>query len=182
MGRVIVGLSGKAGAGKDTVADLLVARHGFRKFAFGRSVKDACAAVFSFSHEQLYGSQQAKNSVDPAWGYSPRQAMQALGDALRGALDSDVWVKSLARQIELSGCDRVVICDVRYRNEIDWLVQQGGVAIRIERPSSLSGNEAAHQSEIALDSFSGWDYIIRNESSIDRLTADVDNITKQRKW
>ncbi|QBC44433.1 hypothetical protein [Iodobacter fluviatilis] len=37
--RIIIGLSGLAGAGKDTVADFLLAQHDFTKMAFGDALK-----------------------------------------------------------------------------------------------------------------------------------------------
>ena len=43
---VIICLSGKAGAGKDTAADVLVKRYAFRKMSFADPLRDLCSRVF----------------------------------------------------------------------------------------------------------------------------------------
>ena len=52
---MIVGLVGLIGAGKGTVADLLVDRHHFIKESFANSVKDSCAVVFGWDRAMLEG-------------------------------------------------------------------------------------------------------------------------------
>ena len=47
----IVLLSGWIGAGKDTVADLLVKHHGFQKFSFAKDLKDETAKEFGIPRE-----------------------------------------------------------------------------------------------------------------------------------
>ena len=43
---MIVGLVGFIGAGKGTIADLLVERHNFIKESYANSLKDACSIIF----------------------------------------------------------------------------------------------------------------------------------------
>lgn len=52
---MIVGLVGFIGAGKGTVADLLVERHDFFKESFANSLKDACSSIFGWNREMLEG-------------------------------------------------------------------------------------------------------------------------------
>ena len=42
---VLIGLSGWARSGKDTIADHLVKNHNFKKLSFGQKVKDALYAL-----------------------------------------------------------------------------------------------------------------------------------------
>ena len=46
MGSIIIGLTGLAGAGKDTVADTLVTHAGFRKIAFADALRQEVAGAF----------------------------------------------------------------------------------------------------------------------------------------
>lgn len=59
---MIVGVSGVAGAGKDTVSDFLVKNHGFAKVALADKVKRLAMDTFHFTPEQLWGSK--KNDID----------------------------------------------------------------------------------------------------------------------
>ena len=61
---MLIGICGKAGSGKDTVADLLVGRHGFAKVALADPLKRICREVFQFTDEQLWGPSEKRNAGD----------------------------------------------------------------------------------------------------------------------
>ncbi len=65
-GHLIV-LSGEAGAGKDSVADILVSDHGYEKFSLSDEMKVFVGRVFGFSDEQLRGPSHFRNTPDPRW-------------------------------------------------------------------------------------------------------------------
>ncbi len=50
---MLVVLSGKAGSGKDTVADYLVKNKYFTKISLADPIKRICSEYFDFSHEKL---------------------------------------------------------------------------------------------------------------------------------
>lgn len=75
---VIFGVSGKAGSGKDTVADMLVTHHGFKKIALADAMKRFLREVFDFSDEQLWGPSEARNAPDFRYCKSEHQALQSL--------------------------------------------------------------------------------------------------------
>ena len=45
---MIIGVTGFIGSGKDTIADLLVTNHKFKRVSFASSLKDAAANVFGW--------------------------------------------------------------------------------------------------------------------------------------
>lgn len=116
---MIIGLSGQARAGKDTVADFLVKNHGFVKIAFADEIKRICMRLWDFSEEQLWGD--LKEEPDERYplkqrllkGYYPeeinsgeylipRHAMQQIGTEVARAIDPDVWVRfgmNVAKQL-----------------------------------------------------------------------------------
>lgn len=53
MSPMLVGLVGRAGAGKDTVAEVLVARHGFRRMAFADKLKEILSDAFDVPIEHF---------------------------------------------------------------------------------------------------------------------------------
>lgn len=64
--KTVVGLGFSARVGKDTIADYLVAEHGFHKTSFATSLKEGIGrGVFGLNDDQLYGDK--KEVVDDFW-------------------------------------------------------------------------------------------------------------------
>lgn len=176
----IIGLSGRAGVGKDTAAKRLCVRHGFVSRAFAYPLKEAARNIFGFTDAQLNGN--LKEVVDEFWGKTPRKVMQLLGtDCVRKIIDDDVWIKSMERAIknprDLEGTGAInqgagiAITDVRFPNEAHAIRRWGGEVWRIERPIAAV---EAHVSETALDAFV-FDRVLKNPTgTIEALWALVD--------
>lgn len=71
-------LSGEAGAGKDSTADLLVDRFNYRKMSMSEEMKRFAMRLFGWSHEQLFGASHLRNAPDPKWA-RPCEACKATG-------------------------------------------------------------------------------------------------------
>jgi hypothetical protein len=198
---VIVGLVGFIGAGKGSVADLLVERHGFIKESFANSVKDAVSVVFGWDRALLEGdtpeSRAWREQKDDFWSkkfgkdFSPRLALQLMGtEAGRDVFHSDIWVHTVQRRCNDE--KNYVIADVRFPNEIDAIAESGGRIIRVKRGEDPNwydiaervnlvqidyNNEAksipAHYSEWAWIG-SPIDYTISNDGTFDELIKKVD--------
>lgn len=141
---VLIGLIGLKQSGKDTFADYLVANHHFRKLAFAEPVKKLCQTMFLLSEEQL-NDPVLKEKVDPRWGLSPRQMMQKVGtDMVRQMWDDDFWVKHMDMRLRKI-VDKVVVSDVRFPNEAQWIRDKGGLLVRIDDGREQSSD--AHSSE-----------------------------------
>lgn len=139
-----VGLSGKAGSGKDTAADYLVEKYGFVKFAFADPIKDGLQAMFNLDYEMLYGSLREAKLEDLQT--TPRIMAQTLGTEWgRNLIHPDVWVIALQRKITdyiestlaiTPDADiKIVVSDVRFENEASWIRQGlgGGIVVHVER-------------------------------------------------
>ena len=63
MSRILIGLSGKKGSGKDTVAEFLIKHHNFTRIAFADPIKDIGTAVFGWTHEQM-NDRELKEKID----------------------------------------------------------------------------------------------------------------------
>lgn len=61
---MIIGLSGFAGVGKDTIADCLVLQHGFVKMSVADPLKRAAMNIFSFTNGQLWGPSAMREQPD----------------------------------------------------------------------------------------------------------------------
>jgi hypothetical protein len=104
--RVILGMVGRAGSGKDTIADLLVYHHGFVKVALADPLKRICRNVYGFTDDQLWGPSSTRNAPDmryprpdppthwaPCPEYlTPRYALQRLGTEWGRACYENTWI------------------------------------------------------------------------------------------
>src|SRR6202044_3217734 len=61
---MIIGISGYAGTGKDTVADFLVRDFNFVRVALADPIKRIAKELFDFSDETLWGSSEKRNELD----------------------------------------------------------------------------------------------------------------------
>jgi hypothetical protein len=180
---MIIGLVGFIGAGKGTVRDTLVREHGYHGFAFADALKDAVASIFLWPRGLIEGDSEAsrafREKIDPWWsekfGYdvTPRLMLQKMGtEACRNNLSDNIWVSALEKRIQ--GYQDVVISDVRFPNEIDFIRSVGGKIIRVKRGDdpSLEAQQKMHVSETA------WNYvvpdaIIDNNGTLNDLAGNI---------
>jgi hypothetical protein len=123
---MLIGISGLAGTGKSTTADILVKNHGFVSVAFSDPLKRICRDVFDFTDDQLWGPSESRNAPDKRYqrgsinaGHmltdeglkefpdgkipqylSPRYALQRLGTEWGRDCYNDVWVEYAVRVYE----------------------------------------------------------------------------------
>ena len=188
---MIIGISGKAGSGKDTAAKMLevlyanpnisyedFANRKYKNFAdiqimhFADILKETVQALFGIGEWET-GTQEGKK-VTISWiGKTVRELLQEVGQGLRDAVDPNLWIKALFANTE--DWSNYIIADVRYPNELEAIKERDGVLIRIDRNSAGAGN---HSSEIALDDYNDWDVHIENNGSLESLFEAMRIFTK----
>ena len=90
---------------------------------------------------------------------------------------SSVSIASLS-QLESNSFPNWIISDVRFPNEADIIKNKGGILIKINRNTEIINN---HESEIILDNYTKWDYIIDNDDKIEYLIKKVREILIKEK-
>ena len=166
----IIGITGAAGAGKDTLADYLVEQHGFVKVSFAAALKDGLCAIFGWD-KSLLNDREWKERVLPDIGKSPRQLMQTIGTEWgRECVHKDLWL-ILARTRIASSAQSVVLSDVRFDNEAQLIRELGGSVWHLKR-SGIS-SVAAHSSETPVGE-TEEDIVVNNNGSVAELFALVD--------
>ena len=166
---MIIGIVGKAGSGKDTVAKFLgEQRDRVRAIAFAEPMKWFVKDVYDFSAKQMWGPSEERNAVDPRYGFSPRQAWQTLGTEWGRALYANTWVDlgmRRAKEHHRAGY-HVVITDCRFQNEADAIRAAGGQVWRVIRPSNSRVD--THLSETEQDTIAA-DIELINDGTLDDL-------------
>ena len=154
MSRILIGLCGYAGAGKNAVAEHLVVAHGFDVMAFAEPVYAGVAAALGMEVEDLERRDTKELPID--WlGMSPRALLQTFGTEWgRDMINPDIWVlvaeRRLAELQKRGGGERVVFTDTRFANEALWLQQSGGVLWEIY--GRRAADVRMHESEAGIPS------------------------------
>lgn len=178
----LIGLTGRAGAGKSAAGDYLFARYGFECVAFADAIKDVLAQLLQdrgadYAHLHEPGLKQLP--IAEMGGLTARHMMQTLGDWGR-ALAPGFWVAQLAHRIGLQhgGApvhDRIVVTDVRYPDEATWIAAHGGVVLRLQRDGcSLAAEQAAHSSEAHVQQLHAHVDLLNNGPTLYGLHALLD--------
>ena len=148
---MIIGLTGYAQSGKDSVANILVENYGYQRIAFADPIRDLLYATNPMLKEgyrvkglvDVYGWDRVKVDYPEA-----RRLLQELGVGARKVFGDMFWVKQALRQLEVEG--NFVITDVRYPNEAKAIREHQGSQIwRVKRSGVDAVN--SHESESAMD-------------------------------
>lgn len=166
---MLIGLTGPAGVGKDTVAAVLKSM-GWYQYAFAKPMKEMLAVVGL--HEPP--TREAKEAELPGLGFSYRKAAQRLGTEWARELHQDFWLMVAEKQIAFY--PKVVISDVRFENEAAWLRNMGGTIVHIiGRRTTVQGEEALHVSENGIMQ-RPQDKILENSGSLSLLAVNINTL------
>jgi len=174
---ILIGLTGYAGTGKDTVRSLLEQDHDFDGIAFADPIRDMLGVLLDSMEipRDWMIERDLKEQDIPSLGVSYRKMAQALGTEWGRALNSDLWLDIAAEKIRVCqqyGNPGVVISDVRFVNEAQWIKAQGGLIWKIIRPDVEPVRE--HVSEDLVASLP-YDYVIDNRGTVENLAMAVDS-------
>lgn len=175
--KILVGLAGPAGVGKDTAARFLVERFGLTQYAFAGPIKDALDALgFARKHYDIDG---VKDEPIPGLGFSYRRMAQTLGTEWGRSLHSDFWLLLAqrfhdARSMHDETFVGTVVSDVRFENEAKW-VRANGLLIHIAGPArrEIATDGTQHASEAGLSREQG-DVVVTNTGSLTFLFGQLD--------
>jgi hypothetical protein len=195
---MIVGLTGAAGSGKDTVADILVQHRGFQRIAFADALYEEVSVAFNVPIGFLRNRETKESPtsmlalrrcadkgfrktvadildardilcVEEEWR-SSRQILQWWGTEYRRAQRKDYWTSRVAAMIREQPDQHFVVTDVRFPDEAEVVRGVGGIIAVVVR--SGIAPVSTHVSE------SFWkdckpDWKISNMGSLDDLRETV---------
>lgn len=168
---MIIGLIGYAQSGKDTVASFLVEHYGFTRVAFADPMR---TALYKLNPIVKPGLRLADAVDEMGWEKAKvripevRALLQRLGTEVgRDMFGQTFWVDQAAKHMP-SG--PVVVTDVRFLNEAQFIKNAAGELWRIERPGFGPVNE--HVSESELSGFP-VNHIIMNDGDYKDLMSEI---------
>ena len=169
----IILISGKARSGKDTTADLIK-----------EILNDKKVVNLEYS---FYMKTYIKHITgwDGSEDTKPRDLLQHLGDTIKKEIDPLFFVKKMIMDLKVYSFyyDVITISDVRFIPEIEEIKKEFSdvISIRIERPNfdnGLTKEEKEHISEVALDNYDKFDYVITNDLDTETLKNKIEEVIK----
>lgn len=161
----VIGLSGKAGSGKDFIAQNILKPLGYHQFSLAWHFKIGLVGESKASHEEVFKTKPE---------HVRRMLQQKGTEQGRDVFGDNVWCNHIKEWFivlnENWGINKFVIPDVRFPNEVEFIQKMDGKVFRIFAPkrvecSPLSQEARNHISETALDHFpkEKFDAIIWND-------------------
>lgn len=180
----LIGLTGRAQSGKDTVGNHLRDTYGYQTLAVATPIKQAAYALNPII--EPHGSTPVRlcEVIDRlGWEGAKkhpevRRILQYIGvEAGRDIHGDTLWIDHLDRRFRAVGTPTVAVTDVRFPDEIAWVKSNSGIIVHVERPDLqadvITTTNAAHVSEThTLD----HDHLIVNDATLDQLYAQVDDL------
>lgn len=161
MSKVLIGISGKLGAGKDTLCNYILredTEFTYIRKALADPLKDEAAELL----QQLIPAFRREHLDDRDYKERYRLLLMWWGTELRRKEDHEYWTKKFTEWYEsLPDNTVVVVPDIRFINEVELIHNLGGVAVRL-LPINFDLVDHSHASELQLDDYEGWDYIAYN--------------------
>jgi len=180
---MIIGITGKANAGKDTIADYLVKNYGYKRISLAEPIKRLVKDVFALDDYTVYDREAREKELEKWPGWSVRKLLQFIGTELfRKNIDDAIWVKSLLYKIKKSenefGYNDYTCSDIRFPNELSYLknhTEPGEFfCIKVVRPGK-NGDVGIKGHESEAYDLQG-DFEIINDGNFEYLYNKVEKI------
>lgn len=179
----VIALCGKKRVGKDTIADYLHQKYGYKNVKFAEPLKTAVKALFGFSDEQIENN---KEQIDSRWQITPRETLQFFGSEIMQyqiqkilpEIGREFFSKSLLAKYNKES-DRIVISDMRFLHEYRAIAGiSNSLVIKIIKNDVDDGDQ--HISEVELEKIDPQDIVV-NDGSLEELYIQIENILAKYK-
>lgn len=174
---MIVAFGHKSRVGKDTASSLLLTilrqnNKNVVRASFAHELKIVAHNLYFWAGvqrpEYYDKNPAAREIVLEELGMNVRELWIKIGMAIRSVY-SDTWVRHVCERYKAA--DYIIISDLRFVNELACLKERDKcIAVKIERDAAPVLDSPADK---ALDNFEDWDYILRNNGSIDELYSNI---------
>lgn len=171
----VICLSGKAGAGKDTVAKIMkdhLEGSGYRVLIthYADPLKTMCKEFFGWDGKK---------------DRAGRALLQYVGTDVVRKKDPDFWVNYIIKVLSVfpNEWDFVLLPDARFPNEVERIKEAGYNTIHIQvhrkdLKTALTGKQLKHASETAMLGY-GYDLVYQNDLPLDESSQPIARMTDE---
>jgi dephospho-CoA kinase len=197
----LIGIAGKMGCGKDYICNNVIIpilkkyNETFLQIAFADQIKVNVMTINNIKYNDVYINKTTHT----------RKLLQIEGtEKGRNLINENIWINYFNNWITVfknRGIDNFICTDVRFKNEIEYIKNQGGILIYINAPHrnmsrlkkecnddiKLIEQLKSHASECDLDDLNSntFDLIINNDSNdaenIKQIYNDFNDLYKLNK-
>lgn len=177
---LIVAIGHRKGTGKDTFAKFLASHlklhtknKSIKIAGFADKLKDVTYQLFGwaglkpgiyYEQENTYHEREQKTIQLNGSNYSPRDIWIEFGNHAR-LWYLPVWRDAL---LNTNSCDVLIIKDLRFENEVEGVIEQKGILVKIVNPNIPDTDDIA---DTPLAEYDKWHYEIINNRTKDALAA-----------
>ena len=189
---MILAISGKAQAGKDTIGQMLAyfftprENYNYIDYStinnwypcskwehkyFALPLKEIISDILGCNIHKLNDNNFKESKIEWLNNMTVRELLQKFGTGIRNTVHSDFWVNLLFNDYYEDS--NWIITDVRFNSEVNKIKNLDGIIIRVNRDSAGAGN---HISETELDNYKFFDFVITNNGTLEDLFNKVHNL------
>jgi hypothetical protein len=176
MSEILIGITGRLGTGKSTLAEMLAQQiPDARVVAFADALKDAVTTMLA--RRILVREDALRAWLDDHKSDVFGPMLQGFGEFARLQCGQDFWIEQLAESLP----DRAIVADVRHHNEAEWIRSRGGLLVVIGGPCRRPGDtrSAEHPSERHVEAIAaGADVRVINGGDLDWLRTEARRIAR----
>lgn len=184
---MIIGFGYKSRVGKDTAAKFFLQEFRIRpelrnKYKncqhkmFAWKLKQMCYELYAWAgvKEPIYyeNNPEERYKIIPTLGCHVVDLWIKFGNCIRENVCPETWCNYLL--YVSTGCDGLFISDLRFPNEAEAIKKKGGILVNIK---NSRGKE--NKSDKFLDNYTGWDYEIENEGTLNEYYGKLENLLQQ---
>jgi hypothetical protein len=193
--KTILAFGHEAQSGKGECADFLVRAYGgckIQKLSFASALRlEISQAVQQIAADYMCTHKEASEVLcfrkgieyDPFAKADPlnpfgkqRKLQQWWGTEYRRAECSTYWTDRVATAIESSDANIIILDDLRFINEAEFVTNLGGYCIKVHRDQAgLQDAESSHVSENQLNDYK-FDFFIENNGTLKQLRAKANQV------
>lgn len=182
---MIIGITGAAGAGKDTIADILVEEYGYYKLPFADTLKDSVCALFDVTRPWLdiwKNDPEIRIKIERMGideeeivirSFSVREFLQRYGvEAHRDVFGEGFWIRAWDESPKDRTHANFVIPDVRFENEAAFIRNVGCQIIHVVRGQQPDDAWRTHVSESGIPE-QYITHVVRNNGTLEELRENI---------
>lgn len=182
----VVGFIGTIGSGKDYNADKWVFEKNYLRISFADPLRLLISMIFGKDtmYEKYSRFKQSSIILGIFWkSLTGREFIQRLGDGMRAIFGSELFIDFMDRKIESLSPDipGVVIPDVRYPNEAEYILQLGGDLFFCNYESDRYDCTSKHISEQLAQTFIAMGFTDGEKITLDDLKTAY-NLIKESEF